>query len=108
MDTALTTIGLPIALAIIMFGLGLDLTLNDFRRVGRHPRAVVVALACQLILLPAICFGLVVLLDLPALLGIGMLLLAASPCCTSAHLFRHHFLGAVDLYIRLHTLQPRP
>ena len=78
MDSALTTVGLPIALAIIMFGLGLDLTLNDFRRVGRHPRAVAVALACQLILLPAICFGLVVLLDLPALLGIGMLLLAAS------------------------------
>ena len=40
MDSALTTIGLPIALAIIMFGLGLDLTLNDFRRIGRHPRAV--------------------------------------------------------------------
>ncbi len=65
MDSALTTVGLPIALAIIMFGLGLDLTVDDFRRVGRHPRAVAVALGCQLILLPAICFGLVVLLDLP-------------------------------------------
>ena len=38
-----------------------------------------VALACQSLLLPAICFGLVVLFDLPPLLGIGMLLLAASP-----------------------------
>ena len=101
MDSALTTIGLPIALAIIMFGLGLDLTLNDFRRVGRHPRAVAVALACQLILLPAICFGLVVLLDLPALLGIGMLLLAASPGGTSANLFSHLFRGDVALNITL-------
>ena len=101
MDSALTTIGLPIALAIIMFGLGLDLTLNDFRRVGRHPRAVAVALACQLILLPAICFGLVVLLDLPALLGIGMLLLAASPGGTSANLFSHLFHGDVALNITL-------
>lgn len=65
MDSALTTIGLPIALAIIMFGLGLDLTIEDFRRVGRSPKAVIVALGCQLVLLPAICFGLVKVFDLP-------------------------------------------
>jgi len=101
MDSALTTIGLPIALAIIMFGLGLGLTLADFRRVGKHPKAVVVALACQLILLPAVCFGLVVLFDLPALLGIGMLLLAASPGGTTANLFSHLFHGDVALNISL-------
>jgi BASS family bile acid:Na+ symporter len=101
MDSALTTVGLPIALAIIMFGLGLDLTLADFRRIGRHPRAVAVALGCQLVLLPAICFGLVVLLDLPPLLGIGMLLLAASPGGTSANLFSHLFRGDVALNITL-------
>ena len=101
MDSALTTVGLPIALAIIMFGLGLDLTVDDFRRIGRHPRAVAVALGCQLILLPAICFGLVVLLDLPPLLGIGMLLLAASPGGTSANLFSHLFRGDVALNITL-------
>ena len=80
MDSVLTTIGLPLALAIIMFGLGLDLTPADFRRVGKYPKAVIVALSCQLILLPAICFGLVILFDLPATLGIGMLLLAARAC----------------------------
>ena len=101
MDSALTTIGLPIALAIIMFGLGLDLTLADFRRVGKHPKAVVIALACQLALLPLICFGLVVLFDLPALLGIGMLLLAASPGGTTANLFSHLFRGDVALNISL-------
>ena len=101
MDSALTTIGLPIALAIIMFGLGLDLTLADFRRVAKHPKAVVIALACQLVLLPAICFGLVVLFDLPALLGIGMLLLAASPGGTTANLFSHLFRGDVALNISL-------
>jgi BASS family bile acid:Na+ symporter len=101
MDSALTTVGLPVALAIIMLGLGLDLTANDFRRVGRHPRAVAVALVCQLLVLPAVCFGLVVLLDLPALLGIGMLLLAASPGGTSANLFSHLFRGDVALNITL-------
>jgi BASS family bile acid:Na+ symporter len=101
MDSPLTTVGLPLALAIIMFGLGLDLTIGDFRRVGRAPKAVAVALACQIVLLPAICFGLVVVFDLPALLGIGMLLLAASPGGTTANLFSHLFRGDVALNITL-------
>jgi BASS family bile acid:Na+ symporter len=101
MDSALTTVGLPIALALIMFGLGLDLTTDDFRRVGRHPRAVAIALGCQLVLLPILCFGLVVLFDLPPLLGIGMMLLAASPGGTTANLFSHLFRGDVALNITL-------
>ena len=104
MDSALTTVGLPLALAIIMFGLGLDLTITDFKRVARAPKAVAVALACQIVLMPAICFGLVVLFDLPALLGIGMMLLAASPGGTTAsalreleiHRVRAAFLAAME------------
>lgn len=101
MDSALTTVGLPIAIALIMFGLGLDLTLADFRRVGKNPKPVLVALAVQLLLLPVICFGLVVLFDLPPLLGIGMMLLAASPGGTTANLFSHLFRGDVALNITL-------
>ena len=101
MDSALTTVGLPIALAIIMFGLGLDLTLADFRRIGRNPKAVAVALVCQVLVLPAICFGLVLAFDLDPLLAIGMLLLAASPGGTTANLFSHLFRGDVALNISL-------
>jgi bile acid:Na+ symporter, BASS family len=101
MDSALTSVGLPIALAIIMFGLGLGLTVADFKRVGKHPKAVVVALTCQLVLLPAVCFGLVKLFDLDPLLAIGMLLLAASPGGTTANLYSHLFHGDVALNITL-------
>ena len=101
MDSALTTVGLPIALAIIMFGLGLDLTLADFRRIGRNPKAVAIALVCQVVVLPAICFGLVLAFDLDPLLAIGMLLLAASPGGTTANLFSHLFRGDVALNISL-------
>jgi bile acid:Na+ symporter, BASS family len=101
MDSALTTVGLPIALGIIMFGLGLSLTPADFGRIRREPVAVLVALACQLLALPAICFGLVVVLDLSPLLGIGMMLLAASPGGTSANLFSHLFRGDVALNVTL-------
>ncbi|MEH3067782.1 MAG: bile acid:sodium symporter family protein [Aeromicrobium erythreum] len=101
MDSALSTVGLPVALGIIMLGLGLSLTPDDFRRVGRHPKAVVVALACQLLLLPLLCFGLVTAFDLDPLLAVGMLLLAASPGGTSANLYSHLFRGDVALNVSL-------
>src|SRR3712207_5096589 len=63
MDSALTTVLLPAALALVMFGLGLSLTLGDFARVGRQPKAVLIALVLQLLVLPAICFGLVIAFD---------------------------------------------
>lgn len=97
----LTTIGLPIALGIIMFGLGLSLTIGDFARIGKHPKAVFIALVCQIILLPAICFGLVILLGLPPVLAVGMMLLAASPGGTTANLYSHLFRGDIALNITL-------
>lgn len=101
MGSALTTIGLPVALGIIMLGLGLSLTLADFARVLKQPKAVAVALACQLLLLPAICFGLVLLFQLPPVLAVGMMMLAASPGGTTANLYSHLFRGDIALNISL-------
>ena len=104
MDSTLAAIGLPIALGIIMFGLGLDLTLKDFARIGRSPKPVLVALGCQLLLLPAVCFGLVVAFGLPPVMAVGMMLLAASPGGTVANLYSHLFRGDVALNISLTAL----
>lgn len=104
MDSALVTAALPAALAAVMFGLGLDLTAADFHRVATHPKAVAVALGCQLVVLPLVCFGLVVLFDLPDLLGIGLLLLAAAPGGSTANLFSHLLRGDVALNITLTAL----
>jgi bile acid:Na+ symporter, BASS family len=101
MDSVLTSVALPAALALIMFGLGLSLTLGDFARVGRSPKAVGIALVLQLVLLPAVCFALVVAFGLPPLLAVGLLLLAASPGGTTANLFSHLFRGDVALNITL-------
>ncbi|MBN8205299.1 bile acid:sodium symporter family protein [Microbacterium esteraromaticum] len=101
MGSALTTIGLPVALGIIMLGLGLSLTPADFARVLKQPKAVVVALACQLLLLPVICFGLVLAFQLPPVLAVGMMMLAASPGGTTANLYSHLFRGDVALNISL-------
>ena len=101
MGSALTTIGLPVALGIIMFGLGLSLTLGDFARVAKQPKAVIIALLCQLIVLPAICFGLVLAFQLPPVLAVGMMMLAASPGGTTANLYSHLFRGDIALNISL-------
>ena len=100
-DSALITVGLPIALAIIMFGLGLTLTTDDFRRVAQTPRAVVVVLVLQVLVLPVIAFGLVKVFDLDPLLAVGVMLLAASPGGTTANLFSHLFRGDVALNVTL-------
>lgn len=101
MDSVLVEVGLPIALAVVMFGLGLSLTVADFARILREPRAVGVALGLQLLVLPAVCFGLVSAFALDPVLAVGMMLLAASPGGTTANLFSHLFRGDVALNITL-------
>jgi len=92
---------LLIALALIMFGLGLSLTLADFRRVLGYPKAVLVALLLQMVLLPAACYGIVVGFGLTPVFAIGLMLLAASPGGVSANLFSHLFGGNVAMNISL-------
>lgn len=93
------SIGLPVALCIIMLGLGLSLRLEDFVRVLARPRTVLIGLVCQIVLLPALCFGLVYFSSLPPAICVGMMLLAASPGGTSAALFTHLARGDVALGI---------
>ncbi|MGZ8288601.1 MAG: bile acid:sodium symporter family protein [Telluria sp.] len=89
------------ALALIMFGLGLSLTLGDFRRLLGHPKAVVLALVLQAVVLPAICYGLIVALGVAPIYAVGLMLLAASPGGVSANLFSHLFGGNVAMNISL-------
>ena len=101
MDSGLITVILPLALAIIMMGLGLELTPKDFTRVTKQPKAVVIALFTQLILLVGIAFLLCKLFALPPLLAVGVMLLAASPGGTTANLYSYLFKGDVALNITL-------
>ncbi|MBB5873878.1 BASS family bile acid:Na+ symporter [Allocatelliglobosispora scoriae] len=101
MSSGLAIVLFPVALGIVMLGLGLTLTIEDFRRVVTYPRAVLISLACQMVLLPAICLGLVLLADLPPELAVGMMLLAASPGGSTASLYSHLFRGNVALNVTL-------
>ncbi|WAC57865.1 bile acid:sodium symporter family protein [Gordonia sp. SL306] len=104
MESSFATVGLPIALAVIMFGLGLSLSVADFGRVAKNPRAVAIILGCQVVLLPLIGFGLAIAFGLQPLLAVGLMTLAAAPGGTVANLYSHLFHGDVALNITLTAL----
>lgn len=89
------------SLALVMFGLGLSLGVADFKRLLHHPKAVLIALLLQAVLLPAACYGIVVGLGLAPVYAVGLMLLAASPGGVSANLFSHLFGGNVAMNISL-------
>jgi BASS family bile acid:Na+ symporter len=80
-----TTVLLPLALAFVMLGLGLELTTDDFRRVGRAPKAIAVGLGIQMLLLPAIAW--MIAAQMEPELGLGLMLLAAAPGGPTANFY---------------------
>ena len=84
-----------------MAGLGLELRPQDFKRVAKHPKAVFLALFCQLVILVSIAFVICKLLALPPLLAVGVMLLAASPGGPTANLFSYLYKGDIALNITL-------
>lgn len=99
--SVLTTAIMPFALGVIMLGLGLSLTLDDFRRISRYPRAITLALVSQMFLLPILCFLLARAFHMPPELAVGIMLLSASPGGPTANLYSHLSNGDVALNITL-------
>jgi BASS family bile acid:Na+ symporter len=91
----------PIALAFIMLGLGMSLTIQDFLRVTKVPKDFFIGLVCQLILLPIIAFSLIKLLNTPAELAIGVMLIAAAPGGVTSNVLTKFAKGDVALSITL-------
>ena len=91
----------PIALALIMLGLGMSLTIQDFLRVIKVPKDFLVGFICQLILLPIIAFTLIKLLNTPAELAIGVMLIAAAPGGVTSNILTKFAKGDVALSITL-------
>ena len=100
-DSLVTALFLPMALGVIMFGLGLSLRVADFTRVVMFPKAVLIGLAVQILVLPAICVLIAHAFGLPPALAVGLMLLAASPGGAVANLFSHLAHGDVALNITL-------
>ncbi len=91
----------PACLAIIMFGLGLGLTVGDFARVIKNPRDFFVGFVCQVILLPIIAFTLINVLSLSPEIALGVMVIAAAPGGITSNILTKFADGDVALSVSL-------
>ena len=84
---------LPITLAVMMFAMGLSLTLSDFKRIGVFPKAAITGIMMQLLLLPLIAWTLILLFEsfttIPVTLSFGLLILASCPGGATSNVISH-------------------
>jgi len=97
----LTDLLLPLSIGVIMFGLGLSLTWEDFRRVARYPFAVGFGLLLQILLLPFAALLIAIWLKLSPNHALGLMLVAAAPGGATANIYSHLAKGDVALNITL-------
>jgi len=97
-------VGLPVALALIMAGLGLSLTPDDFKRLLVEPRGILIGLANLLVVSPLLAFGVAELYGLGAAFAVGLVLLGASPGGTMANFLTHLARGDTALSISMTAL----
>ena len=95
-----TTIA-PIALALLMLGLGASLTSKDFLRVIKNPKDFFIGFACQLVVLPLIAYLLIITLSVPIELALGVMLIAAAPGGVTSNVLTKFADGDVALSISL-------
>ena len=95
-----TTIA-PIALALIMLGLGASLTVKDFTRVASNPKDFFIGIFCQLVLLPIVAYFLIIILRTPVELALGVMLIAAAPGGVTSNVLTKFANGDVALSISL-------
>ena len=91
-------------LGFIMFTMGLTLTISDFKRVAERPLAVLLGVSAQYIIMPSLAFGLVHLLNLPAGIAIGVILVACAPGGTASNVVAYLAKADVALSVTLTTV----
>ncbi len=96
-----TQIFLPIAVVLVMFAVGATLTMADLKSVMRRPRGLIVGLVAHTLVLPLLAFGVAILLELPAPMALGLVLIAACPANPSVNLFTYLARGDTMLSVAL-------
>lgn len=92
---------LPIAIGVIMFGIGLGLSVSDFKRVFIAPKAILFGLFGQLIIMPLIGFGIAYAFNLDPIYQLGIVLIAACPGGTSSNIVTYIVKGRVALSVSM-------
>ncbi len=100
-ESIATSIILPVSMAIIMLGMGLSLTINDFKNVVNYPKAAMLGLFNQLIILPIMGFLIAIIFKLSPEMAVGLVLVAACPGGATSNLITHVSKGDSALSITL-------
>lgn len=100
----LTTVILPASLFIIMLGMGLALKPIDFKMVIIKPKAVILGLIAQMVILPLIAYGIVLLFGMTGALAVGMMILALCPGGTTSNLYTYLAKGDIALSVTLTSI----
>lgn len=100
----LTSIILPLSLFLIMLGMGMSLKPVDFKRIIEQPKPVFIGFMGQLLLLPIIAATLAILLNLPAEISVGLMIIALAPGGATSNMFSYLSKGDVALSISLTAL----
>jgi BASS family bile acid:Na+ symporter len=106
MDIAqiISKVFLPISLAIIMLGMGMTLVPNDFKRIFKFPKAILIGLTNQLVFLPIIGFLLAVIFKLDPVMAVGLMILASCPGGPTSNLITQVCKGNIALSVTLTAL----
>lgn len=104
MHQLVTEVVLPLFLFLLMAGMGLTLTLDDFRRVVRHPRAAIVCLGSMLLLLPGLGFAIAALSGASGVLAVGLVMVATTPGGIFSNVMTHLGRGNLALSIGLTSI----
>lgn len=99
--SSLNVVVLPLALAVIMFSLGLGLTVADFERVLRRPMAFAIGTLSQVVAIPAFAYGIVLLFRLPPELALGVMILSFCPGGVTSNILTKYARSDVALSITL-------
>jgi len=99
-----TAVFLPLALAFIMLGMGLTLSLKDFKNIFVSPKAIGLGLFCQLIMLPVLGFLLILAFGLEGSMAVGVMIIASCPGGPTSNMITHLCKGDTALSISLTAL----
>lgn len=99
-----TAVLLPLALAIVMLGMGLSLVPEDFKRITRYPKSVAVGTVCQVLLLPLLGVLITLVVPMQPTIAVGLIVLAICPGGPSSNLITYLAKGDVALSVTLTAL----
>lgn len=95
---------IPLLLGIVMFGMGLTLSPADFKILGRHPKAVLVGVAAQFVIMPLTAYALAVGFNLPPEIAVGVILVGACPGGTASNVMTYLARGNVALSVAVTSI----